>query len=296
MTIGASLGSFKGLELELAIDLYSKLSNDFELGAVEIRLEKAEGRPSAWSWEIDDKISRFLANFRVTGAHLPFTDLNPISPNPAIRNESVKQLKIAMDKAAELNMSYAVMHASGFTPELPHAQQLNKWEGVIAELTEYAEKRSILLTIENGGFLGNLKELATVVRKINSKRLRITLDVGHAHARRARQINHLLPYSLGGLALKALDMTPIPFLPSKYMPYQEYGSLKSFLKSEPDLIYNLHVHDYNGRKDHITIGSGKVDFSFIPLAKNLPLIIEVDFEKHYRDFKRNYENLINLIG
>ena len=296
MIIGASLGSFKGLTLQDGTSFYLELSKEFDIKAVEIRLEKEPGRPSIWSWELDNRVSDFLANFSVKGAHLPFTDLNPVSPNPAIKAESLNQVKVAITKAAELNMSYAVMHARGSAYGLTHAQQLEEWERVIGELADYAGSCSIVLTLENGDFLGNLKELTTVVRRIDSKWLRITLDVGHAHVRRIRRSNQLLPYTIDGLVLKALDMTPVPFLSSKYMPYEEYGSIKNFLKSELDLVFNLHLHDCNGLRDHLTIGSGKIDFSFLTMVSELPLIIEAELKYHYQDFKRNYEMLMNLAG
>lgn len=296
MMIGASLGSFKGLTLEEAMDFYLKLLLDFEIKAVELRFEKEDSRPSMWSWEENDKLADFLAKFEVTGAHLPFAYLNPISQNPGIKEESLNQLKMVIDKASQLKMNYAVMHARGSAYGLTHAHQLEEWERVLGELTDYAESRSILLTIENCDFLGNLKEVATVVKGINSKWLKVTLDIGHAHVRRIRQTNqmsHLFPYSLKGLVLKALDMTFVPFLFKEYMPYEEYGSIKSFLQSENDLIFNLHIHDYDGRKDHITLGSGKIDFSFMTLLKesDKPLIIEVEFKNHRGDFEENYERI-----
>lgn len=296
MIIGASLGSFRGLALGDGMQLYLELLKDFDIKAVEIRFEKERGRPSLWAWEESDKLADFLSNFEVSGAHLPFVYLNPISPNPGIRNESLSQLKMAIAKAAELNMNYALMHARGLAYGLTHTQQLDEWERVIGELAEYAESCSILLTVENCDFLGNLKELATIIRKIDSKSLKITLDVGHAHIRRIGQSDHLLPYSPAGLVLKALDMTPTPFLSSKYMPYEEYNSIKNFLESELDLVSNLHLHDYDGRSDHLAIGSGKIDFSFLPMVPGLPLIIEAEFKNHYQDFKRNYERLVNLAG
>ena len=91
MIIGASLGSFRELTLQDGMKFYLELARDFNIKAVEIRFEKEQGRPSMWSWEVDNRVSDFLANFRVTGAHLPLTDLNPISPNPAIRDESLNQ-------------------------------------------------------------------------------------------------------------------------------------------------------------------------------------------------------------
>lgn len=291
MIIGASLGSFKGLGLEPAMELYLKLSREFNLGAVEIRLEKEEGRPSAWAWEIEDKVIDFLANFKVAGAHLPFVNINPVSLDSGTRAESLRQLEIAIEKAAQLNMKYVVMHARGLAYGLSHEQQVSRWEQVIGQLTRYAKEHSILLTVENADFLSSLKELAAMVRRINSPWLRITLDTGHAYVRRVRQPTG---YPLTALVLKALDMTFIPPLSSKYMPYEDYGSIKNFVESELDLIYNLHIHDHNGWRDHIALGAGKIDFSFIPRVKGLPLIIEADFENHYEDFKRNYERLINL--
>jgi len=297
MIIGASLSSFRGLELEQVMELYLRLASEFDLGAVEICLEKKAGKPSLWAEEVNDKIRNLLSNFRITGAHLPFMDLNPISLNLGIKEESLKQLKGAIDGAARLNMDYAVMHARGFASGLSYTKQGDEWERVIAELADYAGNRSILLTIENGDFLGNLKELTTILRRISSRWLKITLDVGHAHIRRIKQANHLLPYSLVGAVLKALDMTFLPFLTRGYMPYEEYGSIKNFLQFEHDLIYNLHIHDNSGRRDHIAIGSGKIDFSFLRKVRfEGPLILEARFENHYRDFKRNYEELRKRIN
>jgi sugar phosphate isomerase/epimerase len=97
--------------------------------------------------------------------------------------------------------------------------------------------------------------------------------------------------------LRGLD-TFIPFFIKKNMPYEEYGSLKNFMKFEHDLISNLHLHDYNGRRDHITIGDGKIDFSFLSELKkdfNGQYILEVGFENHYNDFEKNYRRFMELM-
>lgn len=294
MIVGASLGSFKGLTLEAGMRLYLELSRKFDIKAVEIRFEKETGRPSLWPCEENENLADFLTNFDVTVAHLPFIDLNPVSANPGIRNESLSQLKMSISKAAGLDMSHAVMHARGFAQGLSHTQQLEEWERVVGELTDHAKNNSIVLTVENGDFLGNLKELTTVVRKINSQWLKICLDIGHAHLRRIRRDNHLLPYPLDGLLLKALDMSALPLVISKYMPYSEYGSIRDFMESEFDLIASLHLHDYDGRRDHLTIGSGKIDFSFLPMVAGLPLIIEANFSDYSKDFEQNYVRLVNF--
>lgn len=296
-TIGASLGGFNGLTFEKAMKLYLKLSNDFDLKAVEIRFEKERGRPSLWSWEVNNEVFNFLKNFEVTGAHLPFVYLDPICPNPKIREESINQLKVGIEKASELNMNYTVMHARGFAYGLTYEQQIEEWKKVINELTEYAKDKSILLTIENADFLSNLKELVSAVREINSKWLKITLDVGHAHV---RSVPPLSSYPLKALVLRGLDVF-FPFFIKKNMPYEEYGTVENFIKSEYNLIANVHIHDYNGRRDHITIGDGKIDFSFLAELKNNfkfrgPYIFEVGFENHYNDFEKNYRRFMELIG
>jgi sugar phosphate isomerase/epimerase len=292
--LGASLGSFKGLTLEKAMKLYLRLSKDFDLNAVEIRFEKERGRPSLWSWETNKEGIDFLEGFEVEGAHLPFVYLNPISPNPKIKNESINQLKDAIVKASELDMNYCVMHARGFAYGLTHEQQIEQWKDLIKELAEYAKDNSILLTTENADFLSNLKDLVSVVKETNSRWLKITLDVGHAHI---RSVPPLSSYPVKELALRALDIF-LPFFIKKNMPYEEYGSVKNFIKSEHNLISNVHVHDYDGIKDHIAIGAGKIDFLFLAALKNNfkgPYIFEMGFENNYYDFEKNYKRFKELI-
>ena len=97
--------------------------------------------------------------------------------------------------------------------------------------------------------------------------------------------------------LRGLDVV-LPFFIKKNMPYEEYGSFKNFIKSEHDLISNVHVHDYNGRRDHIAIGKGKIDFSSLSALKNDfkgPYIFEMKFENHYDDFEKNYKMFKGLM-
>ena len=294
MIIGASLGSFKGQSSEEGMRTYLGLSREFNIKAVELRLGKDESRQSFSVGEKNKDLANFLANFEVRGAHLPFINLNPISIDQRVRRESLNQLIKAITQAAGLDMSYVVMHARGFNNSLSHAQQLEEWVKTIAKLVSHAASQRMLLTIENSDFLGNLEELVTVVKQLNSDWLKITLDTGHAHVRRIKQHGRLLPYPIDGLLLKALDMAFLPFITCKYMPYEEYGSIKEFLKTEIDIIANLHLHDHNGRQDHLSIGSGKIDFSFLRMVTELPLIIEAELRNHCQDFKDNYDQIINI--
>jgi sugar phosphate isomerase/epimerase len=298
LTIGASLGCFRGLTLEKAMNAYLKLSKDFNLKAVELLFEKETGRPSLWHWEIDSSVRSFLEKFEFAGVHLPFVYINPISPNPRIREESIRQLKEAMEKAAELNMEYAVMHARGLALGLSDEEQFDEWLKLIGELTDYAKENAIILTIENADFLWNLADVAETVKRINSKWLRMTFDIGHANL---RKVSPLQTFPVRELFLRMLDaFLPFSFsLFRRNMPYEKYGSIKKFLKTEKDLIHVVHIHDYNGRRDHLGIGEGKIDFSFLPLLKEFfrgPYIFEVefnnpiDFEKSYKEFLKRFQS------
>jgi len=290
LIVGLSLESLVGLTFREAIELYLKLSEQFSLSAVEISFEKDIRKPSLWPWEIGRDITDFLENFEIVGAHLPFVYLNPICPNPKIRNESINQLKKAIEKASELNMDYCVMHARGFSFGLTYNKQLEEWRKIIEDLTNYAEENSILLTVENADSLHDLSDLVRIVREINSKSLKITLDLGHAHI---RKVAPLSVFPIKDLILRAMDAIFPVFLPiRKNMPYEAYGSLKNFIRFENDLIGCVHVHDYNGKKDHLILGEGKIDFSFLKDLKKYfkgPYIFEIELKNYYDDFKRSYE-------
>jgi len=297
IVVGASLGGFRGLTLEKAMSAYLKLSKDFNLSAVEVRLEKEPGRPSLWYWEVDVSLKGFVKRFDVAGAHLPFVYIDPVSPNPRIRDESIRQLKEAMKRATEIGMTYAVMHARGSALGLSRERKLNEWLNLVRELASCAEENSIVLTLENADLMWDLADVAEIVRKINSKWLKITLDVGHAHS---RKVPPLHTYPVRELLLRGLDaVLPFIFPVKRDMPYERYGSIEGFIKAEKELIHVVHVHDYDGVRDHLGIGRGKIDFSFLYTLRGFfkgPYILEVDFVNHYEDFKKSYEKFLEFVG
>lgn len=289
--IGISIGSLRGRTLSQAMAICSNNSED-NLDAVEFRFEREKESPSIWAWEIrTEEIKFFIEKFKISGAHLPFVYLNPISQNPRIKTESINQLKISIEKASELGMNYVTMHARGDAYGLSKEEKLKEWLKVLIELTEYAKEHLLILTIENADTISNLRELSAIVRQINSKWLKMTLDVGHAHVRS----NPSLTSSL----LKMLDRAPMPFIGNKYMPYEEYGTIKNFVEKEHDKIFTFHLHDYDGRRDHLNIGEGKIDFSFLSILKRINfrgvLIIESIFYNFREDFRRNYERLTEVM-
>jgi len=296
LIIGASLGSFRNISLNKAIKIYSQLSDSLNLTSIEIRFEKEPRRPSSWYWEDLSDISRQLKNYEIKGAHLPFLYLNPISPNTRIKLESNHQIKAAISKAADMGMDYVVMHARGTAYGLTYQEQFSQWIEQIILLAEHAESESILLTLENADFFHNLKGLTDAVKVINSKHLKITLDMGHAYIKpiTTPQMSPFL-----SITLRIIDAVSPTLLRYK-ASFHEYKSLDNYFTLEHRLIANVHLHDYNGYSDHLSLGRGKIDFSCLrQLEKNCcykgPYTFEVNLNDHIADFESNYIYLQNLV-
>ena len=291
--VGASLGGFN-LSMGKAMETYLELAERLGLNAVEILFERLDDRASLWAWEAGGDVRRFIKNFEISGAHLPFVYLNPISPNPKIIELSITQLKEAISKASEMGMNYAVMHARGLDLGLSHQEELERWGELFDCLASYAKQNSIILTIENADSLWNLQDIIKLLNDIDSDYLRMTLDIGHAHM---RKVPPLQTFPVKELTLRALD-TVLPLFIKRNMPYEAYGSLKNFLKFQRKWVYCLHIHDYNGKQDHLPLGRGKIDFSFLSELKDFrgPYILEARFQNPIHDLAKDYSKLTELIG
>jgi len=292
--IGISFVLFEGLRLHDAMRLSLELLYKFSLSSVEIRFEKEEKIPSLWPWDKCNELSDFLNNFRIKGSHLPFIDINPVSSNPLIKEKSLNILKRGIERSSRLEMDYAVMHARGGTSFLADPSKVNDWFVVLSELEKCAEDNSIVLSVENADYFSELSSLVFVIRRINSKNLKMTFDTGHAFN---RLIPSLQTYPIKELFFKIMDITFLPFIFKTNMPYEKYGSISNFITSERDIIYNVHLHDNNGKIDHLSLGKGNIDFSFLKnFNENVNFIFEfISKNNHFSRFEENYKQLQRLM-
>jgi len=295
MILGASLGSFLNYNLADACDYYLKLSRDFEISTVEIRFEKEIGRPSSWYWEETKLLREFTENFPVCGAHLPFIHLNPVSQNPGIQKESREQLKKSICAAADLNLKYTVMHIRGDFFPRNHLTWNEKWTEIITDLLDYSTDSGIQLTIENADNMTKLSDLVTFIKKINNSKLKLTLDIGHAYI---RKIPPLSEVPVKDLLMKTFDIYS-PIIINNTLPFSEYNTISHFISEERNLIGNIHIHDYNGLNDHLEIGKGKIDFSFIEECSQImpfvPITMEINFANPLIDFSVSYNKIHNEV-
>lgn len=293
--LGASLGMFFGCSMRTAMDVYSKLSQLLNFNAVEIRFEKEQHRPSLCHSEVDLDVKQFLSQYTKKGVHLPFINLNLIANSPEVRLRSIDYLKGSVRAASELGFDYAVMHARGKNSDLDPQRVMEEWEHVILELTNFAADHSIQLTIENADALLNLEVLTNIVASIDSKNLKITLDIGHAYSRILSADTHMRMMSY---LLKATDVTCPRFIGTRYMPFETYGSIQNYILKEKQYIYNIHLHDNDGLRDHKNIGCGKINFEFLSQIKSIvkgPIIFETD-STNPNDLIESYKRAMEIMA
>jgi len=246
------------MTLEKKIQFYRDISRTIKLESIEIRLNQDVLATH------DLSQNRLLlkdleSDFSYCGAHLPFENLNPISEKTILAKESMDILKKAICLSGELNFKYLVMHLHGKRKGIFPKQSFFLWQEIVSELFDFATDSGLLLTVENADSIINLTELVTLVKNIDDSKLKITLDVGHAYR---RKIFPLTGIPLKTMVYKAFDIIT-PKIVQEDLPFSDYESLSAFIRREKRTIGNIHIHDYNGIKDHLEIGKGKIDFSFL---------------------------------
>ena len=112
--------------------------------------------------------------------HAPFWDLNLGSKNPVIKDATMKAFNYAYKIAKELGCTEIVVH-NGFTPNTSYYEGWVRnaklfWEEFFSDKDD-----SITMMIEN-----QCEEDSEVIKmevdSVNDPRLKVCLDIGHAHA------------------------------------------------------------------------------------------------------------------
>lgn len=138
------------------------------------------------------KIADMLASLELecTAVTSLFDDANPVSPDPAIRQEAVDQLKRRIDMAAIMGVQVigGPFHSAfaSFTGEPPTKEERKRSAAVLRPVAEYAEQYGILLTPEALNrfecYLYNtLDDIAELIREVDHPNLRMIYDTHHAH-------------------------------------------------------------------------------------------------------------------
>lgn len=128
-----------------------------------------------------DEYQKALVNFEGgKSLHAPFWDLNLGSKNPSIREATMKAFNYAYMVAKKLGCTEIVVH-NGFVPNTSF------YEGWVRNATAFWQEffsdkdNSITMMVENQ-CEEDSEVLKMEIDSVNDPRLKVCLDIGHAHA------------------------------------------------------------------------------------------------------------------
>lgn len=133
------------------------------------------------SYNILLEYKKALKNFKGgKSLHAPFWDLNLGSKNPAVKDATMKAFNYAYSVAKELGCTEIVVH-NGFIPNTSYYQGWVRnatafWQEFFADKDD-----SITMMIENQ-CEEDSEVLKMEIDSVNDDRLKVCLDIGHAHA------------------------------------------------------------------------------------------------------------------
>ncbi len=167
--------------------------------------------------------------------HIIHRGVAPASHKPERRALHLEELEQTLEIANDIGAGVVVVHPGpidcpGVAPtQAPESVRLEAQEHLrqfLKEAAPKAEEAGVVICVENmhhvpGQVIQSYSELLELVEAVSSPAVKITLDTGHAD--RADGIT------------SALDT---------FAPY----------------LRHVHMHDSNGKRDHLEIGQGKLDF------------------------------------
>jgi len=207
----------------LTAPLESALKRISELGfqGVEIYFEGAHNMAPR---DVSDVLSTY--DFKVF-LHAPFSDLNLASFNETILAESKHRIKSALKTASDVGSELATVHFGRYSPlglSYPDSAVENNLKSIV-EIQSFAENIGMPIAFENApsGFGAMCGSLEVLKELIESKGIKITLDMGHANTWE--------------------------------------NTLPEFIQTFGSAIVHTHLHDNaGGSDDHHSLGRGSIDY------------------------------------
>ena len=175
--------------------------------------------------QIADEFKQLTPSYNIEfSAHAPFNDLNFAALNPELRKLAINYITDTIKIAHELEITKISFHPGHLSPSgvyyIDKVKETNLKS--IHEIANFAEDYSITLALENMPIKNwTLGNSANeILEMISGTSIGICFDIGHAFIQ---------------------------------------NEVDEFLKNI-DLIYNVHFHDNNGRRDeHLVLGEGAID-------------------------------------
>jgi sugar phosphate isomerase/epimerase len=176
------------------------------------------------------KFKDALAPFDETAIHgESFTcDILLASPNELIRRASVESVRDTVHLAAEVGVKTVTLHKGIAKAQWALDELRAAFSRTLDELAEMAAGTGVTIAIETEPTLETYYDLLMAA----GPGVGVTVDTGHV----------CLDSGAG---------------------YREFGTIGNLIRYLGGKVVHMHVHDYDGKNDHIAIGSGDIDWADI---------------------------------
>ena len=207
--------------------------------------------------------------------HFIHRGVAPASHQPERRSRHRLELEQTLDLANAIGAQVVVVHpgpidcpgvAPTHAPESVRREARDNLRTFLEEIAPKAEATGVVVCVENlhhapGQVIQSYGELLELVQEVSSPAVQITLDTGHA--------------DLSDGITDAIDT---------FAPY----------------LRHVHIHDCDGKRDHLEIGEGKLDFTrWLDWWRDYPFTLVLE-TRNYADPKgsvlRSRDRLKEIIG
>ncbi len=175
------------------------------------------------------RLKAMLRDFQDVDIHAPSAswaslDTDLTSPDATTRERAFDALRRLLERCAQCGVKVLTLHG-GHQPALTR----DEWHRRLAEALAKADPPARQCNVKIGVELTTSYELVTAPALSNTG---LTVDTGHMQFDAAAG-------------------------------YREYGTLGALIESVGPRVFHMHMHDYDGARDHLAIGSGRIDFGEI---------------------------------
>ena len=165
--------------------------------------------------------------FADVDVHAPFDnyDLSLVTPNERVRRASVEVFGQSLRLASRLKAKTVTLHRTATRSGIPAKQQQRHLIESLLELDGAASALGVRVGLE-------ATEDFEIFERVRFSSVGITIDVGHLSFHDGRA-------------------------------YKPWGSLGGLIRHLGPRIVHVHLHDYDGKRDHLPLGRGRLDFAEI---------------------------------
>lgn len=183
------------------------------------------------------KLKGGVKDFKYLSTHAPFIETPLITPNPGVKEKSVRQVREAIEATAFLGGGVTVVHAN--CPPSFGLQEI--WQEMLdtfRELGNFAGKYKVKIGIETG-LPSSIEDFCKLILEIDHPSVGANIDVGHIFASVDRKIWGTEE------GIETFNR-----------------NLMQSVKVLKEKLYHFHLHDVRKTdfRDHRTLGTGIIDF------------------------------------